>query len=373
MAGPAFDEAEDTLGLDIIEQVEANGGEYEVVPEDGGIAGTGENEPFSPQGGDTDAAEAAQTGRPRNPDGTFAPRTRQEAQAEQNRVPISAIQEERRKRQEIERRLNEREREWAAFQGRLQAYQEQQQAEAARRAEMERQAQEQAMMPDRNEDPIGYQQYMLERQQREIENLRQAQQAAYNDFVRQQQQSAQAQAIQDIGHQVQTLQTQFAMQQPDYPNAFAHLAQTRYNELALMGYNDQQIPQILEQERTMIVTGCLETDPQTGRPRFRDNPARVAYELAMARGWSSGQAPVQSVQAISATNPNSTQMGMPYNPNADRVQQMQQRVNQASRLPNRAPTEAPISMETLAKMDEREWNRMMESDPDLIDALMGAR
>lgn len=358
-----FSEAEETAGLDIAEEIEQSpGGEYEITAPEG-------TTPDAP----TEAAEQPE-GRQRNPNGTFAPRQQTAPQRTPNHdpnrtVPIHVIQEERQKRQALEQRLNERDREWAVIQERVRIFQGQQEQEAQRRQQMER-AQVQAQRdpePDPEGDPIAHNQWMIRRQAERIQWLEHQTQATQQQAQQNYQQTVAQQTISQIGQQVQNMQTQFAMQTPDYPEAFAHLAQTRYSELQLMGYSEQQIPQILEQERTMIITGCINRDPNSGQITWRDNPARVAYELAKSRGYA-GQQPQMQVPTAQPSIP------MQVSPNAQRVQQQQLRVDQTQPLGGRSPnSDMPLSMESLAKMSEREFSELMNSNPDLVDQMMGGR
>jgi hypothetical protein len=70
---------------------------------------------------------------------------------------------------------------------------------------------------------------------------------------------------------------QFATQTPDFPDAYKHVIETRKQELAELGYDDQAIVQTLRNEELGLVANAMQNNI---------NPAQLIYKMAKARGFT---------------------------------------------------------------------------------------
>lgn len=139
-------------------------------------------------------------------------------------------------------------------------------------------------VPDPDEDPVGYQNYKIDRleklQQQHQEQLRQ--QYEYQQQLQQQQQfiSAYAQKAKE-----------FSQEEPDFMDAYRHLVSERIEEHLMAGYDQATANELMKQEEAAIVAKAFEDG---------ENPAERIYNLAKRRGYSqsaksqSGQAPKSS-------------------------------------------------------------------------------
>lgn len=93
----------------------------------------------------------------------------------------------------------------------------------------------------------------------------------------------QAAQRQELQMRAADLENQFIREVPDYNDAGAYLTNSRRNELAASGmYNPMQIGQILQNEAYALAQQAI----QAG-----NNPAKIVYEIAKARGYAKKEAP----------------------------------------------------------------------------------
>lgn len=154
----------------------------------------------------------------------------------QRLVPHAALHEERVKRQNLEKRLQE--------------------LEAAK-------PKTEAPQPiDETQDPLGA-----------IAELR-AKLKNYEDSQQQDQQ--QRAAMEDLGRRVGARVQAYAAEHPEYPDQVKFLRQSRFEELQDLGYDDDAIVRQLMQEEVALGQRALETD--------RD-PGEMVASMAKRRGW----------------------------------------------------------------------------------------
>lgn len=151
-------------------------------------------------------------------------------------VPHAALHEERVKRQNLERRLQE--------------------------LESAKPKPEPVPELDEHTDPIGV-----------IGQLK-AKLASYEQ--RTQQEQEQARAMEDLGRRVGARVAAYAAEHPEYTEQVKFLRQSRYEELQDLGYEDEQIVRQLMQEEVALGQRALETD--------RD-PGEMVASMAKRRGW----------------------------------------------------------------------------------------
>jgi hypothetical protein len=178
-----------------------------------------------------------------------APETQETATEEvDRRVPLKALQEERQKRAELERKAQE-------YEQRL--YEMQQWAEQVQQ-QMGQPQPEPVVEPDPETDPIG------------------ALKAA-RDQLRQMQEATQQQQYVERLNQVAYQAAVEAQQRvPDYQDAYKYAINSRAQELLALGTPQQAISQILQQEELRLI----DTAVRNGR-----NPAEAIYSFAKARGF----------------------------------------------------------------------------------------
>lgn len=82
---------------------------------------------------------------------------------------------------------------------------------------------------------------------------------------------------------------QFAVKQPDFPDAYKHVIATRKMELQELGYDPQAIVQTLQHEEMGLAANAL----QNGQ-----DPAEIIYRMAKARGFTVKPVPPPPVAQI---------------------------------------------------------------------------
>lgn len=166
---------------------------------------------------------------------------------EDSKVPLKALQEARREKQEAERRL-------AELTGYLQAMQAQQRPP------------EQPQQPDpiaQSDDPL-------------------AQLSAVAQKVQQiEQRGQQSEQINQLSNAYRSAASEYAKEKPDFMDAYNHLVSSRQNELKAMGYSEADIPRIIFNDEMGLAMNAFQQ---------RRNPGEIIYDYAKARGYS-GPAP----------------------------------------------------------------------------------
>ncbi len=176
--------------------------------------------------------------------------------AEAKTVPLAALHEERERRKELQRQIEDVNRR-ADERFNLIA---QKLAASAPAAESKRE------MPDPEKDAVGAIRMTAE----EVKVL--------SDFKRQvEAQAAQSQAIQAVFAHAARLENEFESRTPDFQTASTFLRETRAQELATLGVDPYRVQQILGLEKLQLAQAAL----QQGR-----NPAEIIYALAKMRGYS---------------------------------------------------------------------------------------
>lgn len=199
-----------------------------------------------------DAAPVAPTPEPASADSA----ARTPAQ-EPKTVPLAALQEERERRKELQRQIEDVNRRaderFSLIAQKLAAA-----APAGEPAKRE--------IPDPEKDAVGAIRMTAE----EVKVL--------SEFKRQvESQAAQSQAIQAVMGQASRLETEFEKDTPDYQTASDFLRASRAQELSAFGLDQFRVRQILAAEKLQLAHAAL----QQGR-----NPAEVVYALAKMRGYA---------------------------------------------------------------------------------------
>lgn len=184
-------------------------------------------------------------------------------------VPLAALHEERRARQELQRQLQEISRQ-----------------QAARDAIIEQRlaALTTAPKPTREEDPVGY---LDDR----IGQLTQQQQQILERDQQREQQAQQQRGLERISNHVIQTADAFKKDVPDFPEAVKHLNTTRTRELMALGASEQEAAHQAGRELDQAAIQWT----VDGR-----NPAQTAYEFAKARGYqpkAAAQTPGEKIAA----------------------------------------------------------------------------
>lgn len=181
--------------------------------------------------------------------------------AEAKTVPLAALHEERERRKELQRQIEDVNRR-ADERFNLIAQKLAASAPPADPAKRE--------IPDPEKDAVGAIRVTAE----EVKVL--------SDFKRQvETQAAQSQAIQAVLAHASRLETEFEKENPDFQAASAHLRDSRAQELSALGVDQYRVRQILGLEKLQLAQAAL----QQGR-----NPAEVIYALAKMRGYAPARA-----------------------------------------------------------------------------------
>ena len=293
-------------------------------------------------------------------------------------VPLAALHEERQRRQELQRELEETRRRterieqtWQDIQSRLTAQQLAQQ-EAQLRAEQERQLQENPP-PKWEEDPAGFLRWQAEQNAKALAE----QQRVIEEFRQQQlQQSQQELARQQFTAQVVSQEARFRSEHPDYDQAVNFIKQRRDQELSTWGITDPvRRAEIVQQEIVFLASNAL----QSGA-----NPAEKAYDMAQRFGYRNSAQVQQAAAAARAAVP-ATSGAVPATSGAVPATSAAAQASEAARLINAAkgqaaattlagvgaaPTPGP-SLEQLAQIEDaaefdKMWDKMFAPGKSLL-------
>lgn len=176
---------------------------------------------------------------------------------EDRRVPLKALQEERQKRAEYERQVQDYQRQLQEYQAWAADMQRQQMGQNGNAAANAGQTE-----PDPETDPIGALKHARE-QLRQIQQM--TQQQAY---------------VQQLKQAAYSAASQYSQQVPDYQDAYRYAINSRMQELVALGTPSDAVQQILQQEELNLAETAIQN---------RRNPAEAIYEFAKARGYQSKQ------------------------------------------------------------------------------------
>ena len=134
-------------------------------------------------------------------------------------------------------------------------------------------------------------------------------------------------------HAAIAAETHFKKAAPDYDQAIEHLVRQRASELQALGYQGQQILQVMQQERAAVLDQSL----RSGR-----NPAETLYNLAKARGF------VPKAQE---------------QPGAEKMDTLEAGAKAASGIDNVAGRQSKtIGIQSLIEMDDDEFYKIVSNE-----------
>ena len=262
-------------------------------------------------------------------------------------VPLATHLEERRKRQDTEKALQQLQERQRIIDDRMaalaaaQAAREAQQAQERQQAQQAQHQAQQPQIPDPETDPIGAAKWAVEQI-----TTQQRQQQEYQQMTAQQRHEAQ-QREQFVG-QVLNVTAQrveeYRQQDPSFDDAHRFLLNRKYNERIFNGETPQQAKANTHRDEIAFYASALQRGV---------DPARQVVEYARATGWQ-GQAAQASQSAA--------------NPAAERLARVEQG-QQASVSPSTAGTSGNarpggLNAKSLAEMSDKEFKDFLAKDQD---------
>jgi hypothetical protein len=257
---------------------------------------------------------------PKAAEAAVEPSQHQETATEQDdrRVPLRALQEERQKRAEYERKLDEAVRRMAELEQRVPKAPEP-------TPEPE---------PDPETDPIG------------------ALKHAREQLRRMQDETAQTQRVAQLNQIAYQSATAFKEQAPDYPDAYRYAINSRAQELAALGTPQNDIPQILQMEELNLIDTAI---------RNNRNPAEAIYQFAKARGFNATAPAPAAPAAVPPPAP------APVNP---ALQQAKQAVAASAAAGGAPAAKGEMSVNDIANLKgaafDAAWNKLFGGNKSSI-------
>jgi len=261
-------------------------------------------------------------------------------------------------------RLREVEKDKIRYEERMRMFVAQrQEQEAHRRAAAEAEAARRAAAadpePNREEDLLAWQDWRLRQLDQRLNLETQAREAQAAEVAQQ----ARVQTIQRIANEYTMWENRFALEAPDYRDAFNFIAAAYAQEYRLRGVPEDQLMAALEAERARVIQSCLAIDQASGTYQWVRNPAQVIYETARMRGY--GAQPMQPEGGYEEQPPR-------QDPRAARLGRS---VAAAGRngAPGRsvgAPRSAQPTLEWFNNLEDGEAARFMEQYPELAQELL---
>ena len=301
---------------------------------------------------------------------------------EETSVPLGALTSERKKRQSIEAERDQLLQERATLAERARMLQEQRYAQNIQQQRVPEESQDPE--PDKYQDPEGHRDWQLRQLQGQNDVLRRGlvEGAQSLNQMRQQMEVSQVQ------NQSLNLQNQFAQTTPDYYSAVEFLENARSEELGHMGYDATQIARIIENEKGMIVGGCMSRDENGNFVGWTRNPGEAAYAIAVSRGWQGVQQqpqsqpqpqpqpqpqtqPVQQPPQIHQQPQQQAAIPTQMDPSVQRANQLRQGVTQGHSAASATEGSRPIQTADLASMSDAAIVNLMDNDPALMKRLLG--
>ena len=189
-------------------------------------------------------------------------------------VPLAALHEERKRRQELQAQLAHTAERQRVMEERFQQMQQHWQAANAPRA------------PDYDTDPLGHTKFELGQTQEQLKQIRERQERSEQE---RQAYAQQQQYYSAVAGEVSRAESEFSQEVPDYIDAVKHYKSSRIAQVMAIGYDQQTASQIVQNEAFQIADIAL----RNGR-----NPAEAAFEIAKAAGWSGKKQAKEGAQKI---------------------------------------------------------------------------
>lgn len=244
----------------------------------------------------------------------------------------AAMKEERARRQELQRQLEETNAKQAILDQRLQAIFQRTQAE------------NQPKLPSYDEDPLGHQQHKIAELEEYI--------IKQNNYLQQTYEQQQAQIAENNFRMTYAKHVQeFAKEAPDFMVAYNHLVGQKVGEFMAGGLTFEEADHQIKLEEARLVGHAL---------RQGANPAERIYAMAKAAGYNNQQAAPQSL---------TTQQTSQADEVSKKLEQIQKSLVTNKSLSNaggNAESKPAITLQRIADMDDDEfdkfdWNKFVKA------------
>jgi len=296
-------------------------------------------------------------------------------------APTWALREERERRQAAEERARELEdkaEKFARLDERLRVFQETQE-QALRREAQERlaaakaaeAARIQAEAPDPVDEPYAYRDWVRQQEVERLKNELEAMKGVVGGTIEQQREMALQAELESVVSVSQTLQSRFMQERPDYPRAYAFLEDLLMKGLVVQHGGDVQQARIALEMRKHELVATSVARNERGELYFTRNPAEFIYGMAVQNGYQAMEmprgrptAPGQALRGPSSAEQAATRAATL----AERRSNAAIGVGSVSGAPARVGNLTP---QDIIDMPEGEYSRLLESNPRLVDALLG--
>jgi len=221
-------------------------------------------------------------------------------------VPHGAFHEERMRRKQAEKEIQDLREKFARADERIKAL-----------------AEKKENIPDPNEDPLGYEAYERQRINNELSEKYKTQEQEFQSLRTKQEQL-------ELKTYIDSQERVFQADHPDYNSALKHLVETRMSVMDDMGVEEEERLPLVQQEFTDIANRAI----KAGK-----NPAEAVYKMAQKMGY-------KKVEKKPEKNIESIKKGV-----------------EASRsLSGSGKSNVPLTAEALASMSDEEWEKFDYDD-----------
>lgn len=128
-------------------------------------------------------------------------------------------------------------------------------------------------IPDPDEDPLGYQQYKIDKLEQTIKGQSDYLRSQYEHAQRSQQETA-------FRTQYENQAKEYSKKQPDFMDAYGYLMSSRLQEHLAAGFTEEQAERLLIEDEIAVASLAF---------KDRVNPAERIYAIAKTRGYVPGQ------------------------------------------------------------------------------------
>jgi hypothetical protein len=139
-------------------------------------------------------------------------------------------------------------------------------------------------VPDFETDPAGWISHTMKAQGKTLEEVQGELTTLRQEKAQRSEQDQQVAVVRGVMDYAVNLENQFKAVTPDYDAASAFLIESRKGELADMGYDQNQVDQMIYVERLTIAAQAQQQ---------KKNPAEIVYNLAKRRGYQAKAALVE--------------------------------------------------------------------------------
>ena len=264
---------------------------------------------------DTGGAQAPpETPATATPTPTPAPAPADTAKQDDKTVPLAALHEARQIQKELREELRRRDESIQAAQSKAEKMEQTFQAFL--------QKQNEVPAPKYEEDPLGALKWQNEQLEKRLTQVN-------TDFTKTAQTFQQQQAMQSFSQHIIAQEDVFRQTQPDYDAAVEHMKKVRLSDFQDMGFDDVAARQMLDQEIVNFAQAAM---------RQGKNPAQAAYSIAKRYGYT------------------------PAAQTSEKQLEVMQKGQEAAKALPGGNSEAPITLEALAQLDDDQIDQLVKDE-----------